>query len=515
MTDRSLTDTLELSGEWYLSQLPHTKIAGQVRFASGRVELALHGAFTPLNGDVAVTDKRPVYAVVHGISSTGDALTIINAQQMGVNFHMASAGVKQSERLLSSQLLIGGHVKIDQLYKHVNFRVPGLEVWLSKPVIKEEQQLDAASEKLSFTYHFSPNVSESVLVPAIDATIMMGVTSRSSVNVFKSISVDVVGCVRITPTSPRPLDWFLEQQRKLETMLAFLAGTPMPADSISAYVDDSHRAITVMIATRLAPKCKYAHPNDFFILLSNAGVGLSELLSTWFEKIDKVYIPSQLALSVLSSSNLWLHVEFASLMQALEGFHRALYDGDYMDESDYASVKSALTKAIPDSVGTDHKEALRSRIKYGNQISLPKRLKELVDSFDAPLSLLIFGREGKVPRSWIDTRNYHSHWDEELKPNIVDGQNMYNANIRMKHFIRALYLMFMGVPVATIVKCLSNSSDTSQHLIQLNIIEMHKVDPSLSNGIYMTVGKVPIAMPPQSIATETSPSPLGDESGQN
>ena len=43
-----------------------------------------------------------------------------------------------------------------------------------------------------------------------------------------------------------------------------------------------------------------------------------------------------------------LHIEFLSLMQALEGFHRALYEGLYMDEQGYASVKKALGDAIPD-----------------------------------------------------------------------------------------------------------------------------------------------------------------------
>lgn len=76
-------------------------------------------------------------------------------------------------------------------------------------------------------------------------------------------------------------------------------------------------------------------------------------------------MPSQFALGVLASEKLWPHVEFLSLMQALVGFHRGLFDGNYMDENRYELVKKALGDAIPTGLVSDHKDALRSRIRYG------------------------------------------------------------------------------------------------------------------------------------------------------
>jgi len=116
-------------------------------------------------------------------------------------------------------------------------------------------------------------------------------------------------------------------------------------------------------------------------------------------------------------------------------------------------------------------------------------MNELRDCIGVPLARLIIASDGKVPRSWIDTRNYLSHWDEELRPNSLDGQEMYNANVRMEHLLRVLYLLMAGVSSEAIFQCYQNASRTSQLLVQLNIIAQHAVDPSAPSGVLMTIGE--------------------------
>jgi hypothetical protein len=173
-------------------------------------------------------------------------------------------------------------------------------------------------------------------------------------------------------------------------------------------------------------------------------------------------------------------------MQALEGFHRALFFGNYIDDGEYELVKKALGDTIPAGLGSDHKDALRSRIRYGNQLSLRKRLDELAKGLPEEIGRTILGNDGKAPRSWIDTRNYYTHWDEELRANVLDSQGIYNANVRLRHFLRALYLNLMGIPSNAVLKSLRNSSRSSQHLIQLNIKE-RRVNTDANSGIIMTV----------------------------
>ena len=130
---------------------------------------------------------------------------------------------------------------------------------------------------------------------------------------------------------PQSLDWYFEQLDKISTMLAFLAGSPMSPDCIKATIGEAHvRKLYVMVALRDMRHCPYVSLHEFFMSRGEMGIDLTDVVVRWFDAYPKLLMPIQLANSVLASDKLWLHVEFLSLMQALEGFHRALFVGNYM-----------------------------------------------------------------------------------------------------------------------------------------------------------------------------------------
>ncbi|MDN5924907.1 MAG: hypothetical protein L0H70_07900 [Xanthomonadales bacterium] len=87
---------------------------------------------------------------------------------------------------------------------------------------------------------------------------------------------------------------------------------------------------------------------------------------------------------------------------------------------------------------------------------------------DASLRERIFGGTGVVPRKWIATRNYYTHWDEASRNDVLDTPGMCYATVRLRHFLRVLYLNFAGIPQTAIVKSLDGTNKESQHLLQLN-----------------------------------------------
>jgi ApeA N-terminal domain 1 len=227
--------------------------------------------------------------------------------------------------------------------------------------------------------------------------------------------------------------------------------------------------------------------HEFYMPRLDMGKSLEDVIQRWFEVYDKIMFPSQLAISVMVSENLWLHVEFLSLIQALEGFHRSLSDGLYILPKDYEAIESALVNAIPSNVSGPHADSLRSRIRYGNEISLAKRLNVLAERLYLPIRQLVFGRNGTAPREWIDTRNYYTHWPEELHQKVLDGQGMVDANVRIRHFLRALYLDLACIPQEAILAALGNASSESQHLSQVNAMDRRRTNPMDTSGVIMTI----------------------------
>src|SRR5437868_8010398 len=114
--------------------------------------------------------------------------------------------------------------------------------------------------------------------------------------------------------------------------MAFFAGNQMPPDRIQVRGGSQSTALAVLIPRHATRYCRHKSQEEFFMTRSALGDALSAVIVRWFELLPKVVEPVQLALSTMASSDLWVHVRFLSLMQALEGLHRALYPGIYMDE---------------------------------------------------------------------------------------------------------------------------------------------------------------------------------------
>ena len=274
---------------------------------------------------------------------------------------------------------------------------------------------------------------------------------------------------------------------KAVTLLAFLAGSPLAPDQMTATLAESDRDAQVLVALRESEYCLHKQASKFFMLRDNMQADLGEVFASWYAHFDTVAMPSQLALGVLSSAKLWPHVEFLSLMQALEGLHRAIMPGLYVSEEEYAPIAHALTNAIPRETQPDHKDALKSRIRYGNQHSLRRRLDALVNRLSLQIREIILGGDGTVPRSWVDTRNYYTHWDEALRPNTLDGVAMHRACARMKTLLRVLYLQLVNIPDAAIIQSLQNGCAESQYLVQLNATNHRKQHPGSEAGAMMRI----------------------------
>jgi len=487
MPNLALDDAFERLGEWHLPSQPNVRVAGRLSYSNRRVELELNEALTPVVGDVTVVDEQPSYELLLGTSTKGELLSVLRASRVGVSLNFGGVGLRQPERLISSWLVVGAHVEPNQRYSKVQFVVPGLAAWLNRTPISQTILTNPPSQPYIETITRQTIQAEKTDAPSVGALIEWGAATTGKTNPYQSISIDVHGYFTISHDDPQPIEWFFDQQGKLATLLLFLAGTPMPPSHISAYVGEHRTPLSLLVALRAHQPCELGRPSDFFVPRASVSVSLNQMVSNWFANIDPVLTPSQLAASTLSSKDLWLHVHFASLIQSLEGFHRGRHPGLYMAPIDYEKVRSAISNSIPTELSSDHKEALRSRIKYGNQISLAKRLAELAATLGPNLAKLILGEQGKVPRSWIDTRNYHSHWDDELLQNILGDQDMYNANVRMEHFLRALFLMLAGVKSEEIVRAIEGVSSAAEQLTQINIIDRHKSDPSQPKGIYFTV----------------------------
>lgn len=500
MTTYSIPEKSEFVGQWVLpSQSSAPTISGALTWSAQRATLVLQDSFSPLRGAIHAGDLQ-TYSAVHGVTTGSEYISMLQASSAGTGMSFGAAGMKQSERLISSWVVVGAHVFQETLYAELSVRIPGLQLWLCRSCLSQTLTAPADGVPFSLRYELERIPEEVFEVPNIASTLLFGYGWSSSGNTRSDISIQTSAYLRIKPSEPKDLEWFFEQIGKATTFLSLVSGSPMAPDQVSAKLPDSGGDVQILVALREAKYCSLQNHSDFYMLRDQAGIGLEAMFNKWFEIYDKVAMPSQLALSVLSSEKLWLHVEFLSLMQALEGLHRAILPGLYATVDEYERIRQSLSNAIPQHIAADHKDALRARIKYGNEISLRKRLAALVERLPPDMRKHILGGDGSMPQRWVATRNYYTHWDESSKGDVLDGVEMHRSHVRMRHLLRALYLNLVGIPDHAIAKSLSNTCNESQYLIQLNNMEHRKHNRNSDVGAIMHISVNDPASPDASLS---------------
>jgi hypothetical protein len=500
LTTYSIPNPVELIGEWTVpGEAESLTIAGNLSWTSQRATLTLQDSFSPLRGSVHAGDLR-TYPAVHGVTTGSEYVSMLQASSAGTGMSFGAAGVRQSERLVSSWVIVGAHVFQETLYSEVAVRIPCLQLWLCRSCLSHTLAAPEEGVPFSLNYRLEKIPEELFDVPNISSTFVFDYDWSTSGNARSDISVQTSAYLRIRPSTPKDLEWYFEQIGKATTLLSFVSGSPMAPDQISAKLADDGSDVQILVALREAKYCSFQNHHDFYMLRDNVGASLEEIVNRWFEIYDSVAMPSQLALSVLSSEKLWLHVEFLSLMQALEGLHRAILPGLYATTEQYEGVRQTLSNAIPQHIASDHKDALRARIKYGNEISLRKRLAALVERLPVDMRKHILGGSGSVPQSWVATRNYYTHWDEASKGDVLDGVEMHRAHVRMRHLLRALYLNLIGIPDVAIANSLQNTCSESQYLLQLNSMERRRQNPKSDAGALTHISVNDSASPDESLS---------------
>lgn len=487
VSDHSLDDFFEISGQWFLPESPEQRVHGLLRYSSRGSELLLDGMFREL--DSVYSHRLHSYPVIHGITRDGKAVSLFMAYQSGMQMGTGLQGVHFTEQLRSSQLVFGAHTQPDFQFQKMRLRIPGLQHWLSQPVVERRYEKDKETGVTTSHVRLLPVAELVTRIPSIDADLEWEIYCHDSnvLDPIANVRIDITAWIAIRPDTPQPIDWYFQQMAKLNTLLCFMAGVSMSPDRIEAYDKIEREPASILFTFGNRKCCELTQQRDFFLPLSNVGPPLEQLLQTWFEVFPAIQAPTALAESVFSSGRerLWIHMEFLAWMQALEGLQRALPTG----------LMPCLTP------------------RRRNRPTLRERMDALTGMLPNGLRNLILDEE-KVPQSWIDTRDYYTHWIEEKRPIILDTEGIWDAIVRAKTLMVTLFLHIAGVPEEAFAKAFQGGSDLAQGLMVRKAVLDHQRNPNSSAGLIMAVHRADGQFNDTVTADETD-APVNEQLGPN
>jgi hypothetical protein len=142
----------------------------------------------------------------------------------------------------------------------------------------------------------------------------------------------------------------------------------------------------------------------------------------------------------------------------MESYHRRTSDETVMPEEDYKQLCNVLVANCP----KPNRKWLSEKLKYGNEISLSKRIKSIIEPFEQHIG--ISKNVKKMIRKIVDTRNYLTHYDESLKSKAAHGREFLDLCQKMEAIIQLHLLKLLGFGEEQIKEVLENNLELNYKL---------------------------------------------------
>lgn len=432
----TIDERFEITGHWWLPETPQHTVAGKLKYSVS--ELCLE-----LSGDLGHFDERSVLAIggecripiIHGQSKDRHCCTLFNNLRTRHDYNIPSGPAATAYS--SIRLLVGVHATEPFEFDSIKLCSDLLDdfVWRQSYAIDPPEAVDD-----SFRVTISPATERAFSVPSanMDVVLMSGcaVSERG-----KHLDIRTTEHFSIEPVAPQSIDWFLDRVWHLGHLLALLADRFFAPRQLILRVGNE-RASLVYPHTRVE---KGKSGSLLLFQLAHLLDDFPAILEKWF-LLEGMHLTSvNLMMHAHRSDSSASDARFLILAQAVETFSRAEGHAEYVCESAYKPIADAIIKAVPMSVETDHRESLKNRIKYGNEYSLRKRIRLLLDSLSPDAQEIICQKPARFVNGVTNTRNYLTHRTTELNRKALKGVDLYWSCERLLMLMRFLLIKKVGV----------------------------------------------------------------------
>ncbi|MCL2805052.1 MAG: hypothetical protein FWD26_03835 [Treponema sp.] len=411
----------EIKGFWWLPEQPENRTAG-VLYKSNEGTHLLE-LFGNIEGKRFFTTSNK-YPIINGFSSKGRKYTLFDT--FIKNQTSSAPGFTEITILANivlENILLGK--KEDLKLKAISTSFLFLDDWI---MINGFSRSDNCSAKTKIEYKLPSSIEydinkEFCLKINFQCFPSPSVINTKEVAVKQTVEIKIEG-------SENNLDYYMEKIYIFKCLLMLFINNYTNTSNIrvEAIGENNEHIIVPIYFSDDKQKINKKEMifTEFIATYSNIKDEFLDILNYWYSSYNKLSNSYSLFFDTSFKSGLNLENKFLNLINALESYHRNNnnFVSSYMDKEEYLSgMYHKLIKNIPSSIEQDFQEALKSRIKFGYEYSLRRRLKELFSSNNNFLNNFIYDAE-ILQKEIIDSRNYYTHYDEKSKF-VKDGIELY------------------------------------------------------------------------------------------
>ncbi len=446
-TEFMLKDAFEVTGQWWVPEKLDEKLYGTLRYSPTNIELELSGTLDDVTAKelLAGWPKFKDHPCIHGLTHDHQKFTLLRA-------HASSLG--STTKYGAFHVIADKHVPaLSELnFRQVSFYCLHLEAFIARdPFTMEKDGEDEDFKSCTVKYHQSEELAWRI--DEINATLDFQTALNWSSNAYEQWhKLHAKSFVTITPDTPQDLDWLERQIWRFCYFLTLVTDEVVSPTGIEVFLeDDKNPGWHLYQAAKVRETEEKATP-VFLFHLAHLVDRFEPMLKKWYSVSETMLDAIHLMMDAQRNQDYSTQGRFLLLAHAVEVVSRATTSSEYMNKQDYDKVINTLNSAIPKEVSVDHRASLKSKIKYGNEYAFHKRIKVLLESLSDEGREIVCKDPRRFSRGIADTRNYYTHFTDELRPKALPLGATFWASEKLSFLMRILLFKYLGIDEADIVQ---------------------------------------------------------------
>ncbi len=445
-----LKDPFEVTGQWWVPEKPDDKFYGTLRYSPTNIELELSGTLDDVKAKelVAGSPKFKDHPCIHGLTHDHQRFTLLRA-------HASSLG--STTKYGTLHIITDKHVPAlsGLKFQQVSFYCQHLDIFIARDLFTMDNDGEKENFKSCTVKYHQPEQLE-WRIDEINATLDFQTGMKRSSNAYEQWhKLHAKSFVTITPDSPQDLDWFQRQIWRFCYFLTLVTDEIVSPTGIQVFLeDDNYPGWLLYHVVKERESDEKATP-AFLFHLAHLNDQFKSMLEKWFSVSESMLDAIHLLMDAQRDQGHTTQGRFLLLAHAVEVVSRATTSSEYMKKDDYENVLNTLNGAIPKEVDCDHRASLRTKIKYGNEFAFHKRIKLLLESLSDKGREIVCIDPAKFSRGIADTRNYYTHFTDELRPKALPLVATYWASEKLSFLMRIVLFKYLGIDEAVIVNQMS------------------------------------------------------------
>ncbi len=441
------------TGFFWLPENHDTKIPGTLTISNGgNIELELVGHF---DDNLSSSDVHDFKRII-GYIENNELVTLDNCFY---TFKSGFRGDVSKSKICVNRAFVGVAYEKDEsvTFNSLSFSVDCLDEWVGITGIKVVKDRDNRTATISYEH---PKNIVFRLDKGMQLEICFAYTLPGSPTTTEA-TITQTAYFKLTSEELRPLDEFTDVAYKITSLICFATDTTVTIKNLIATSAELQKELyegrfypafiriyyqSIPFSEKVPNKSWHQMLFSYGQIKSNA----QDVFNKWINAYDVIAPALSLYFSTQIGAQKYLEGKFLALAQGLETYHRRTSDEILMEPSEFESLVAILAKNCPE----EHLPWLNGRLMNGNEINLGKRLKRIVEPFKNSLGNST--KRSSLLKKIVDTRNYLTHYNEDLKSKAAHGKDLWVLCQKMEVIFQLHFLKVIGFSEVEIASVIEN-----------------------------------------------------------